>query len=163
MDTSGDSMPLPSYAPGQLVVGAALVDSLQNPKTVLGAQRSYPQWADGLWEFPGGKVEPGETPAQALRREIREELGAEIILGSLVKNPEANDGSWDLAAGGHNTGKRMLLWLAELAPGAQVHVTASHRQLQALDADSLLAVQWLPGDRPILPVLHSILLADTSR
>ena len=53
------------------VVGAAVVDSLVAPTRMLVAQRSEPQTVAGMWEFPGGKVEPGESCEQALVRELR--------------------------------------------------------------------------------------------
>ncbi|AWE43197.1 hypothetical protein DDD63_11080 [Actinobaculum sp. 313] len=67
-----------------LIVGAAIVDSLESPTRLLAAQRSYPQELAGRWEFPGGKVQSSENPENALLREIREELGCGIILGPPV-------------------------------------------------------------------------------
>ena len=64
------------------VVGAAIVDSLEAPTRMLVAQRSAPQTVAGLWEFPGGKVEPGESCEQALGRELTEELGVQARLGA---------------------------------------------------------------------------------
>ena len=151
------------------VVGAAIVDSLARPTHFLAAQRSYPAWADGLWEFPGGKVEPGETPEEAIHREIREELCAEIRLGQLVRNPASADGSWNLEstevnagkAEVHNRGRRMFLWLAEFTdPEAGFTQTGSHRELRYLDAREIEAVPWLPGDLQILPVLTQIFSRD---
>lgn len=57
------------------VVGAAILDSLANPTRLLAARRSAPERLAGQWEFPGGKVETGESGPEALRRELREELG----------------------------------------------------------------------------------------
>ncbi|MFT0847715.1 NUDIX domain-containing protein [Actinomycetaceae bacterium L2_0104] len=74
----------------KLVVGAAIVDSLIRPTRLLAAQRSYPEQLAGLWEFPGGKVEPGETPEAALRREIREELSTTLTLGRRIAGPADN-------------------------------------------------------------------------
>lgn len=67
------------------VVGAAVVDSLEAPTRMLVAQRSEPQTVAGMWEFPGGKVEPGESCEQALVRELKEELGVQARLGAEVQ------------------------------------------------------------------------------
>ena len=65
----------------QLVVGAVLVDDLRQPTRFLAAQRAYPAQLRGQWEFPGGKVEPGEVPQAALVRELREELDIVVKIG----------------------------------------------------------------------------------
>ncbi len=132
----------------RLVVGAAIVDSLTQPTRMLAAQRSYPEKLAGQWEFPGGKVEPGETPESALHREIREELSTSLTLGSPILGPS---GDWALP-----NGARMRVWLAIIAPEAPgPTLGSSHRELRwvrAADIDSLL---WLPGDLQILPTLHA--------
>ncbi|WP_170299645.1 (deoxy)nucleoside triphosphate pyrophosphohydrolase [Boudabousia tangfeifanii] len=69
----------------QLVVAAAIVNDLERPTHLLCAQRAYPLELKGKWELPGGKVEPNEEPAVALRREIHEELDLEIELGPQIK------------------------------------------------------------------------------
>ena len=71
---------------------------------VLAAQRSYPASLAGRWEFPGGKVEDGEEPEDALRREIREELGIGIAIGRRLRSAR---GDWRLP-----NGMDMRLWLA---------------------------------------------------
>ena len=65
----------------QLVVGAVVVDDLRQPTRFLAAQRAYPAQLRGQWEFPGGKVEPGEVPQAALARELREELDIVVKIG----------------------------------------------------------------------------------
>lgn len=77
------------------VVGAAVVDSLVAPTRMLVAQRSEPQTVAGMWEFPGGKVEPGESCEQALVRELKEELGVQARLGAEV--PGAYPQGWRLS------------------------------------------------------------------
>ena len=77
------------------VVGAAVVDSLVAPTRMLVAQRSEPQTVAGMWEFPGGKVEPGESFEQALVRELKEELGVQARLGAEV--PGAYPQGWRLS------------------------------------------------------------------
>jgi (d)CTP diphosphatase len=84
-------MPLP-IRPTVAVVAAII----ERAGTVLLARRSHERDHAGLWEFPGGKVEPGETDAQALVRELREEFGVEIAVGDLV------------AVGVHDNGTRVI-------------------------------------------------------
>jgi 8-oxo-dGTP diphosphatase len=102
-------MDTPRSTPAR-VVGAAIVDDLNRPTTLLSGRRTEPPELAGGWELPGGKVEPGEHPRNALLREIREELGVEIELGDLVQGPVA--GAWPL-------GQRyvMQVWLARITAG----------------------------------------------
>ena len=65
------------------VVAAVICDG----ERVFATQRGYGEWKD-WWEFPGGKMEPGETPEEALMREIREELATEIVVGPLLTTVE---------------------------------------------------------------------------
>ena len=103
---------------------------------VLAAQRSYPASLAGRWEFPGGKVEDGEEPEDALRREIREELGIGIAIGRRLRSAR---GDWRLP-----NGMDMRLWLAR--PMGEPQCGPSHRRLRWLGGD----VDWLDGDVPIL-------------
>ena len=69
------------------VVAAVICDSLQEKKRIFATARGYGEFK-GMWEFPGGKIEPGETPPQALLREIREELDTTIKVGELIETIE---------------------------------------------------------------------------
>ncbi|MDY5133149.1 (deoxy)nucleoside triphosphate pyrophosphohydrolase [Actinotignum urinale] len=138
------------------VVGIALVDDFSAPTYVVGASRKYPEWARGMWEFPGGKVEIGETPEEALHREIREELGCEVTLGARVNNPNRDDSAWDLTSPGHNQGLRMFVYLGKVYDG-EPRVGSSHLELRKLTPESLESVEWLPGDVQILPHLRTAL------
>ena len=74
-------------SPTMLVVAAAIVDDLARPQRLLAARRRAPAELAGGWEFPGGKVEPDETPVAALHRELREELAVSVRLGAEVLGP----------------------------------------------------------------------------
>ncbi len=121
-------------------MGAALV----RDGRVLAARRTAPAAAAGRWELPGGKVDPGEDDAQALVREVREELGCDVVV---------------------------VRWLgldSPVRPGlvlraAQVRILAGEPQPHEHDAvrwlgpDELSSVDWLDPDLPFLPALREIL------
>ena len=128
-----------------LVVGAILVDDLSKPTRLLAARRTSPVTLAGRWEFPGGKVEPGERPEDALAREIHEELRVRIILGDEIGHA---DGAWPL-----DTRLVMRVWLATAQAGAPT-LSGSHDELRWLNPGTWHSVNWLDGDRPILQELE---------
>lgn len=131
------------------VVGAAIVDELTVPTTLLTGRRTEPPDLAGGWELPGGKVEPGEQPQDALLREIREELGVEIELGAQVEGPLA--GAWPL-------GDRyvMQVWLARITVG-EPRPLQDHDTLRVLTAAELYAVSWLRADLPIIAAVAALM------
>jgi 8-oxo-dGTP diphosphatase len=133
-----------------LVVGAAIVDDLNRPTTVLSARRTAPPELAGGWELPGGKVEPGESPQDALHREIREELGVRIELGALVEGPVA--GAWPL--GDHYV---MQVWLARVT-GGEPRPLEDHDQLRVLTRAEMYVVGWLPADLQIMAAVAALMV-----
>jgi 8-oxo-dGTP diphosphatase len=115
------------------VVAAALI----RDGRVLAARRSRPAPVVGGWEFPGGKVEPGESEQDALIREITEELGAHIEVGERLGETSDEHIRLILFAG--------HLLRGEPAPGVD------HDEIRWLAADELGALAWLPIDRDLLP------------
>ncbi|RRC96038.1 NUDIX domain-containing protein [Schaalia canis] len=153
-------MPLstPSSDPSQTstprpIVAAAIVDSLDFPTRLLCASRAYPAELRGQFELPGGKVELGEAPRDALVREIREELGCVLTYGHEVTT---QDGLWWPI----HAGRRMGVWLAERTQDSpEPSLSENHLELvwAALDpataADGLPTVDalpWIVHDRPIV-------------
>ena len=130
---------------GRLVVAAAIVDDVVDPGRLLAARRSAPPELAGRWELPGGKVEPGEDPAAALHREIREELGIGLVLGRRVAGPVGGD--WPITAT-----LRLRVWLAGIASGTPVPLL-DHDDLRWVDTRGSAALAWLPADRPIIAAL----------
>ena len=117
------------------VVAAVII----RDRKVFATQRGYGDYKD-WWEFPGGKMEPGEGAEEALVREIREELSAEIRVDRLLSTIE-----WDYPEF-HLT---MHCYLCSLASEA-LHLN-EHEAARWLDAGSLYSVRWLPADESILP------------
>ena len=123
-------------------VTAAII--IQDGK-VFATQRGYGDWK-GWWEFPGGKMEPGETPQEALTREIHEELDAEIEIGKLLDTVE-----WDYPAF-HLT---MHCFLCTLI-SESMHLN-EHEDAAWLSAETLYSVKWLPADEGLIPKIASVL------
>lgn len=136
------------------VVGAAILDEWGVPQRLLAARRSAPESLRGLWEFPGGKVEAGEAPGEALLREVREELGVELDLGAEVAAPDPE--GWLLA-----NGARMRVFLAVITSGMP-RPLEDHDLLAWTDltADDLHALEWIPADRPIVDALMTRVRPD---
>ena len=128
------------------VVGAAVVDG----DRVLLAQRSGGPY-DGCWEFPGGKVEPGESDLAGLVREIREELGVDVVPQAFLGEVPL-DGSVGGGAPGVST---LRVWWARIAGGELV--AREHAALRWLRADELDDLDWIPADRPLIPAVRTLL------
>ena len=129
------------------VVGAAVVDG----DRVLVARRSGGPF-DGCWEFPGGKVEPGEEELAALVREIGEELGA-VVLPQAFLGEVVLDG---VVAGGPPGASTLRVWWARLEPGGEL-TAHEHSELRWVAAEELEALDWIPADRPLLPAVRALL------
>lgn len=125
-----------------LVVGAALVDDLEAPTRLLAARRTSPPALAGGWELPGGKVEPGEAPEDALHRELHEELGIRVELG---RELHATDGpTWPLPGEAH-----MRVWTARVVEG-EPRPLEDHDELAWLDPGRWYDVAWLPAEVPVV-------------
>jgi len=128
------------------VVGAAVV----RDGRVLVAQRSGGPY-DGCWEFPGGKVEPGESDVSALVRELREELCVDVVPQAFV-GEVLLDG---VVAGGEPGASTLRLFWARLSAGELV--AREHAELRWVTAGELEDLDWIPADRPLLAEVRALL------
>ena len=112
---------------------------------VFATQRGYGPYKD-WWEFPGGKIEAGESPEEALRREIREELDTEILVGELLEEVEYDYPEFHLS---------MKCYMAEVLSGSLV--LREHEAARWLPAEELDAVRWLPADLAVTARLRGLM------
>jgi 8-oxo-dGTP diphosphatase len=116
------------------VVAAVICDSLQDKRRIFATARGYGEFK-GQWEFPGGKIETGETPQQALVREIQEELDTTIIVGEFIDTVEYDYPDFHLS---------MDCFWCEVIEGELVLLEAQEGRW--LTKDELDSVKWLPAD-----------------
>lgn len=112
---------------------------------VFATQRGYGEFKDG-WEFPGGKVEAGESPEESLCREIREELEVEVNVGDLIDTIEYDYPAFHLS---------MKCYACTIAGGSP-HLL-EHEAARWLSADQLDSVAWLPADITLIPKIAGLL------
>lgn len=109
---------------------------------IFATQRGYGEYKDG-WEFPGGKVESGETSQEALVREIKEELDADIIVGDLLTTVEYDYPTFHLS---------MDCFWATLIEGSKMKLL-EHEAAKWLSLDELDEVEWLPADVKVVEAI----------
>ena len=127
------------------VVAAVICDSLQEKKRIFATARGYGEFK-GMWEFPGGKIEHGETPQQALVREIQEELDTTIRVGELIDTIEYDYPDFHLS---------MDCFWCEIIEGELVLIEAQEGRW--LTKDELDSVKWLPADLGLVDKLREVL------
>ncbi len=129
----------------QIEVVAAII---RKDNRIFATQRGYGEWKD-WWEFPGGKMEPGETAEEALKREIREELSTEISVDELLCTVEYDYPQFHLT---------MHCYLCSLLTVA-LHLN-EHEAARWLSGEELDSVRWLPADLQILPQIKTHAIAS---
>ena len=124
------------------VAAAVICDTLQSKARIFATARGYGEFK-GMWEFPGGKIEPGETPQQALAREIKEELATAIKVGELIDTIEYDYPEFHLS---------MDCFWCEVVEGDLVLLEA--QEARWLTKDELDSVKWLPADYELLEKIY---------
>ena len=126
------------------VVAALII----NQDKVFATQRGYGEFKDG-WEFPGGKIEPGETPEEALKREIKEELATEIQVEKLLTTVEYDYPTFHLS---------MQCFICKVERGNLT--VLEHEAARWLSYDELNDVDWLPADLLVVTAFRKYLVKD---
>ena len=118
---------------------------IRDDERIFATQRGYGEYKDG-WEFPGGKIEEGETPQQALKREIMEELETEITIGELIDTIEYDYPNFHLS---------MDCFWCELVSGDLT--LKEHEAAKWLDKNTLDSVDWLPADITLIDKIRAVI------
>lgn len=132
------------------VVAAVIkaVNKQGNP-VIYATQRGYGEFKDG-WEFPGGKIEAGETPQEALKREIMEELDTEISVGQLIDTIEYDYPTFHLS---------MDCFWAEVVSGKLI--LKEHEAAKWLTKEELNSVEWLPADVALIDKIENKIACES--
>ena len=130
------------------VVAAVICDSMEKKNKIFATARGYGDLKGG-WEFPGGKIEAGETPTEAIVREIKEELTATIRVGELIDTIEYDYPSFHLS---------MDCFWATIKAGKLTLLEAEDAKW--LTKETLRSVQWLPADLELIDKIETELLID---
>jgi len=128
-------------------VVAAVIQAVndKNEPVIFATQRGYGEYKDG-WEFPGGKIEPGETQQEALIREIKEELKITINVGDLIDTIEYDYPEFHLS---------MDCFLCEISDGKPV--LTEHEAARWLTKEQLSTVDWLPADVTVIDQIAKLM------
>ena len=129
--------------PATVVVAGAILGAGGD---LLAARRSRPLLLAGGWELPGGKVEPGESDGQALRRELHEELGVQVVVGAQITG--AHGGDWPMPQG-----YVLRAFVCTLVSGTP-RPLQEHDELRWLAPSEWFDVAWLPADLPVIEALR---------
>jgi len=119
---------------------------IKQDNTIFATQRGYGEFKGG-WEFPGGKIESGETPERALEREIKEELNANIQVGDFLHTVEYDYPSFHLT---------MHCFICSLLSD-EIYLN-EHQAARWLDKDSIDSVEWLPADVEVAEKVKMLLV-----
>ena len=126
------------------VVAAEICDNINTPKKIFATQRGYGEFKGG-WEFPGGKVEEGETPQEALKREIMEELATEIKVGDYIKTVEYDYPKFHLSM--------QCFWCEVVSGNLELK---EHEAARWLQKEQIYEVEWLPADVSLVEKIREI-------
>ena len=117
---------------------------IQRDGAYFATQRGYGEF-EGMWEFPGGKIEPGESSEDALKREIQEELGVDIVIEDLICTTEYDYPSFHLT---------MHCYLCRVEAG-EIELR-EHKSARWLRPEELGIVEWLPADKDVISRLNNL-------